>query len=41
MKPGNLMEKLAVLDRAADVDLVHSKYDLIDGEGRILQQDAL
>lgn len=40
MKPENLAEKVAVLDRDGHVGLVHSKYDLIDGDGKVVQQDT-
>lgn len=40
MKPENLLEKVAVLDRDENVGLVHSKYDLIDGDGKVVREDT-
>ncbi len=40
MLPENLAKKVKVLLRSPQVGLVHSKYHLIDGEGRIIKYDT-
>lgn len=37
MLPENLEEKVAVLSKSPEAGLVHSKYHVIDGEGRIVK----
>jgi glycosyltransferase involved in cell wall biosynthesis len=40
MLPENLAAKVDVLSRHPEVGLIHSKYHLIDAEGRIIQFDT-
>jgi glycosyltransferase involved in cell wall biosynthesis len=40
MKPENLAEKVATLSHNGNLGLVHSKYDLIDGDGQVLRENT-